>query len=313
MDLLNPYYLQIAVFALVNAIAAISVFMVLASGQMSLGSAGFMSLGAYTSAILTMNLGLPIPIAILLGGLVAALVSLIIGIPTTRLSGLYLAIATIGFSEVVRVLFLNLEITNGALGLSGIPILGQEVTNLLASWGILNTGLDYQQLQKLVQIAIVLILMIIIVWLWLNLEKSNTGRAFAAIKSDNHAAELNGINVAKYKLLSFVLSAFVAGIAGALYAHATNFINPGDFDFGLSIDNLLYVVFGGSDVIWGPILGAFILTALPEFLRFMQEYRDLIYGILLVVLMIFRTDGIITVEMTKNIKRAFSFNKKEDK
>lgn len=313
MDFLNPYYLQIAVFALVNAIAAISVFIVLASGQMSLGSAGFMSLGAYTSAILTMNLGLPMPIAILIGGLVAALVSLVIGIPTTRLSGLYLAIATIGFSEVVRVLFLNLEITNGALGLSGIPILGQDVTNLLASWGILNTGLDYQQLQKLVQIFIVLILMIIIVWLWLNLEKSNTGRAFAAIKSDNHAAELNGINVAKYKLLSFVLSAFVAGIAGALYAHATNFINPGDFDFGLSIDNLLYVVFGGSDVIWGPILGAFILTALPEFLRFMQEYRDLIYGILLVVLMIFRTDGIITVEMTKNIKRAFSFNKKEDK
>ncbi|AMB99849.1 amino acid ABC transporter [Aerococcus urinaehominis] len=302
MSFLNPYYLQVAMFALINAIAAISVFIVLQSGQVSLGSAGFMSIGAYTSAILTMNYNVPMFLSILIGAIVAAVVSLIIGVPTTKLSGLYLTIATIGFSEVVRVLFLNLEITNGALGLSGIPSLGQEVTNLLAGWGLLNTGIQYNQLQSLVQIVIVALIMAVIVYLWLNLEQSKIGRAFLAVKADNHAAELAGINVAKYKLTSFVLSAFVAGVAGALFAHATNFINPGDFDFSLSVDNLLCVVFGGSDVIWGPILGSIVLTALPEMLRFMAEWRDMIYGILLVLLLIFRTDGIITVDMVRRLR-----------
>ena len=129
MDLLNPYYLQIVMFFIINAIMGISIYFTLASGQLSLGAAGFMSVGAYVGAMLSLKAELPIVVGILVGGLVASLVAVIIGLPTTRLKGLYLAISTLGFGEVVRVIFLNLDVTNGALGLSGIPSIPQELTN----------------------------------------------------------------------------------------------------------------------------------------------------------------------------------------
>ena len=128
-EILNPYYLQIVMFFIINAIMGISIFFTLSTGQLTLGAAGFMSVGAYVGALLTLKAELPIPIAIFIGGIVAALVAVVIGLPTTRLKGLYLAIATLGFGEVVRVIFLNLEVTNGALGLSGIPAIAQELTN----------------------------------------------------------------------------------------------------------------------------------------------------------------------------------------
>lgn len=129
MDLLNPYYLQIVMFFIINAIMGISIYFTLASGQLSLGTAGFMSVGAYVGALLSLKVDMPIIVGIIVGGFVAAFVAVIIGLPTTRLKGLYLAIATLGFGEVVRVIFLNLDITNGALGLSGIPSIPQELAN----------------------------------------------------------------------------------------------------------------------------------------------------------------------------------------
>ena len=254
MELLNPYYLQIVMFFIINAIMGISIYFTLASGQLSLGAAGFMSVGAYVGAILSLKADLPIVVGIIIGGLVASLVAVIIGLPTTRLKGLYLAIATLGFGEVVRVIFLNLDITNGALGLSGIPSIPQELTNYAYEF-------DLDGLMGIDAVA------------WGN------------------------------------LIAFIAGIGGGLYAHITNFINPTDFSYHKVVQVLLFPVFGGSNVVWGSVLGSFILTLLPEVLRFLSDYRDIIYGALLVILMAVRPDGILTESMVDKISRKLGFKK----
>lgn len=310
MDIFNPYYLQIIMFFLVNALMGISIYITLSSGQLSLGAAGFMSVGAYVAALLTLKMGLPISVAVLVGGICAALVAVIIGLPTTRLQGLYLAIATLGFGEVVRVIFLNLEVTNGALGLSGIPSMAQNMTNLFYGANIDDLGgLDAQTLGNLATILILLIILAVVTLFCVRIANSRVGRAFAAIKADPHAAELMGINVVYYKMMAFVLGAFLAGIGGGLYAHITFFINPTDFSYHKVVQILLYPVFGGSNVVWGSILGSFILTLLPEVLRFMADYRDVIYGALLVLLMVVRPDGIITEDVVDRISRRMGWKK----
>lgn len=311
MDIFNPYYLQITTFILINAILGISIYITLSTGQMSLGNAGFMSLGAYASAILTMKLGVPMLIGIFAGGLLATLVALIIGMPTTRLQGLYLAIATLGFGEVVRVIALNMKITNGALGISGIPSMPISLGKILDLLGVVELfDMDFQVVGQVGMVVVLLLILACVLTFGILLERSRFGRAFAAIKADEHAAEITGINVVYYKMLSFALGAFIAGVAGALYAHATFFINPTDFSYHKVVDILLYAVFGGSNVIWGPVLGAFILTLLPEALRFMADYRQMLYGALLVLLMLFRPNGILSDEIINNIQRFFSSKKK---
>lgn len=308
MDIFNPYYLQIIMFMIVNAIMGISIYITLATGQLSLGAAGFMSVGAYVAALLTLKLSLPISLAILIGGLCAMLVAFIIGLPTTRLQGLYLAIATLGFGEVVRVIFLNLDITNGALGLSGIPSIAQEITVFFYEIGLDSIGdLDVQTLGNIGLVIILLILLGLLIFFCVRINHSRIGRAFAAIKADAHAAELMGINVVYYKMAAFMIGAFVAGVGGGLYAHITFFINPTDFSYHKVVQILLYPVFGGSNVVWGSLLGSFVLTLLPEVLRFMADYRDVIYGILLVVLMAVRPDGLITEQVVERIGRRFGW------
>ena len=310
MDLLNPYYLQIVMFFIINAIMGISIYFTLASGQLSLGAAGFMSVGAYVGAILSLKADLPIVLGIIIGGLVASLVAVIIGLPTTRLRGLYLAIATLGFGEVVRVIFLNLDITNGALGLSGIPSIPQELTNLAYELDIDGLmGIDAVAWGNLMAIIILLAILVLIIAFCVRINNSRVGRAFAAIKADDHAAELMGINVVYYKMMAFIIGAFIAGIGGGLYAHITNFINPTDFSYHKVVQILLFPVFGGSNVVWGSVLGSFILTLLPEVLRFLSDYRDIIYGALLVILMAVRPDGILTESMVDKISRKLGFKK----
>ena len=280
--------------------------MTLCTGLLSLGNAGFMSFGAYTSAILTVQYNLPMPLGILAGGVVAMIVGLIIGLPTTRLRGLYLAIATLGFGEVVRVIALNLDITHGALGFSGIPSMANSLSDLAGNMGITDAlSMDSQTMGSLLMCIVLIILTAIIVCFWNALEHSRIGRAFKAIKADEYAASLSGIHVVYYKMMAFLFSAFFAGVAGALYAHATFFISPTDFTWHKVVDALLYTVFGGSNVLWGSVLGASILTIVPESLRALAEYRDIIYGVMLVVLMDFRPDGILTVQTVKNLARRF--------
>lgn len=312
--LLNPYYLQIGMFIMINAILGVSIYLTLSTGQLSLGNAGFMSIGAYTSALLTLKAGFPVYLAIPLGGFAAAAVSAVIGFPALRLKGLYLAIATLGFGEVVRVVFLNLKITNGALGLSGIPSLGILLGKALSSAGFDQGlgGLSVQQLSNVSVLLILLILVVFLVFFSLRLSRCRVGRAFAAIKTDETAAEAMGINTTYYKLLAFLLGAFIAGVAGALAAHITFYIGPKDFDYHRTVEILLFAVLGGSNLVWGPILGATLLTMLPEVLRAASDYRMMIYGAILVTMMAFRPQGLISEETLRFWKAKLGRRKEHD-
>jgi branched-chain amino acid transport system permease protein len=299
--LLNPYYLQIAVFVFLNAILGVSIYLTLSAGQLSLGNAGFMSIGAYTAAILTVKAGLPVYLAIPMGGILASLVSIIIGFPALRLTGIYLAIATLGFGEVVRVIVLNLKITNGALGISGIPTLGNKFGKVLSSFGFSQGlgGLTLQQASNLFVLVTLILILAFLIFFGVRLNRSRVGRAFAAIKADEAAAEAMGINTTYYKLLAFALGAFIAGIAGGLSAHLTFFIGPKDFAYHRTVEILTFAVLGGSDLIIGPIIGALLLTLLPELLRSASEYRLMIYGALMVAMMAFRPQGLISEETAR--------------
>lgn len=296
--LLNQYYLQIAIFVLVNAILGVSIYMTLSTGQLSLGNAGFMSIGAYTCAILTVKAGLPVYLAIPIGGVAASFVSIIIGFPALRLKGIYLAIATLGFGEVVRVIVLNLKITNGALGISGIPTLGTKIGKVLSALGFSRGigGLTAQQTSNLLVLVVLLLVLLFLVFFCTRLNRSRVGRAFAAIKADESAAEAMGINTTYYKMLAFALGAMIAGVAGGLSAHLTFFIGPKDFAYHRTVEILSFAVLGGSDLIIGPIVGALLLTLLPELLRSASEYRLMIYGALMVAMMAFRPQGLISEE-----------------
>jgi branched-chain amino acid transport system permease protein len=260
--------LQVLVLVFINIILAISLNLVTGfTGQLSLGHAAFMGIGAYTSAILTLKASIPFLPALLLGGILAAIFGVIIGIPTLRLKGDYLAIATLGFGEILKIIELNLKITGGTVGLRGI----RQETNI---W--------------VVSVAVVITIFIIY-----RIMKSRVGRSFIAIREDEVAAEAMGIDTAKYKVLAFAVAAFFAGIAGGLFAHFYRYINPNSFGFSRSIEILSMVVLGGMGKISGSIVGAAVLTAAPELLRSISAYRQLIYGILLVVMMIVRPEGIL--------------------
>lgn len=306
--LLNQYYLQMTMFIIINAILGVSMYLTMSTGQLSLGAAGFMSIGAYVSALLTMKAGLPLYLAVPVGGVGACLLALIIGIPTTRLKGIYLAIATLGLGEVVRVIMLNLKITNGALGLSGIPSMSIMLSKVLTAVGLGSgvAGISVRQLGTLSSILLLALLLAFLVFFSVRLNNSRWGRAFAAIKADEYAAEVSGVNIRYYKLMAFIIGAFVAGVAGGLAAHITFFIGPKDFAYHRAVEILLFAVLGGSDTVWGPLLGSFILTLLPEALRFATEYRSMIYGAILVIMMAFRPQGLISEETIRYWKDRLS-------
>jgi branched-chain amino acid transport system permease protein len=229
-----------------------------------------MSVGAFTGALLTIKTGMPFYLTILLSGLITAAVAAAIGWPILRLTGDYLAICTLGFAEIVKVVFLNLDITNRALGLT-VPTPQTELSMPVT----------------------VLIVVILVIIASAFIENSRFGRALKAIRDDEIAAESMGINIARYKVQSFAVSAFMAGIGGCLYAHFLGYINPSDFGFLKSIDMLSMIVLGGLGSIPGAVFGASLLSAAPEFLRFMSQYRMLVYGALLVFLMVFRPNGLL--------------------
>ena len=303
--LINPYYMQIFIFILINAMLALSMYLPLSTGQLSLGAAGFMSIGAYTSAILTLKFQMPIPIGVIAAGIMAGGVGILIGIPALRLSGVYLAICTLGFGEMVRVVFNNLEITNGALGLSGIPQIGQSIAKIVSGIGIQpkTLGLTPPQFSSLVTIIVLLILLILIFLFIYRQGSSRVGRAFEAIRADESASQAMGINITHYKVVAFAQGAVIAGIAGALFGHVTFFISPVDFDYHKTVEILIFTVLGGSEVIWGPILGSTLLTLLPEALRFASDYRMMIYGFILILMMIFRPQGFLDANLIRNLSQ----------
>ena len=283
--LIDPYYLDVLTVIGINVILAVSLNLVNGyTGQFSLGHAGFMSVGAYLSAAVSLFLGprllgdSPSPFlqgifflgALLVGGLAAALAGLVVGIPSLRLRGDYLAIVTLAFGEIIRVIFQNVDALGGALGLNGIP----PYTTIF--WVLAFAALTVFTVSCLVH--------------------STYGRGFLAVHDDEIAAAAVGLNPTRYKIVAFVVSAFFAGIAGGLYGHFRLTITPSGFDFTKSIEIVVMVILGGMGNTPGVILAAILLTLLPEVLRPIAEYRMILYSLLLIVLMIVRPEGLFRLK-----------------
>jgi len=250
------------------------------TGQISLGQAGFMAIGAYVSAVCTVKWGIPYVPAVLIGGIFAGIVGLILGLPALRIKGIYLLLLTLGFGEIVRVVAINLEYTGAAEGFPGIP---------------------YQKHTLLYAYGMVFILIIF----FSRLRRSRMGRAFQAVGSDENAAEIIGVNIVSAKLLAFSVGAFMAGIGGGIFAHYQEYVEPLMFDIMHAIEFLIFAIFGGIQIFWGPIFGALALTFIPEFLRAIQEWRMELYGALLIVMMIVRPQGVIGLDTVRALDRLF--------
>jgi branched-chain amino acid transport system permease protein len=273
-DFFQAYSTTIALIG-INALLALSVWVTLYAGQLTLGNAAFMGLAAYASALLTLRLHLPFLPALIAGALFSGVLAVPLGIPVLRLRGVYLAIATIGFGEMVRVMLLALPITGRGLGLNGIPA---------------KTELWHVYLS-----------LAICAYLLTRVQGSTVGRAWAAIREDELAAASQGIAVRRYKLAAFVVGAVLAGWAGGLSAHLNYSLEPGEFGFTKAVEILVFAIVGGVPNVLGPILGATLLTALPELLRFLRDYRDFLNGAILIVVIIYLPRGLVTVTDLRQI------------
>ncbi|MGE0830271.1 MAG: branched-chain amino acid ABC transporter permease [Hyphomonadaceae bacterium] len=250
-----------------NVLLALSIYLTLSCGLLTVANAAFMGIGAYTASLLTLRSELPFLIAVTGGALAPTLVALVIGRPTLRLAGVYLAMATLAFGEVVRIFILNAEdLTGGALGLNGIPQSTHGCHVALA-----------------VGVAL---------YVLLRLARSRVGRTMTAICQDETATELMGINVRAYKLFTFVAGAALAGLAGALNAHFTFFISPNEYGFERGVEILAMGVLGGTGSPWGAVIGGVLITLLPELLRGLGHYRPLINGLILVLIILYSPKGI---------------------
>lgn len=265
----SRHYQSLLVPVGVNVILAVSLSLIVGFlGELTLGHAGFMSVGAYAGCLFTVYCNLPsyieLPIALIIGGLVAAVFGVIIGIPALRLKGDYLAIVTLAFGEIIRSIITNLGFTGGAAGLKGI----EKSSNY-----------------TIVYICVILTILVIS-----NLVKSRHGRAICSIRDNIIAAESIGINVVYYKLMAFVVSAFFAGAAGVLYGHNLGILKADTFDFNKSIEILVIVVLGGMGSIPGSIVAAIVITLLPEVLRGLADYRLLMYAVVLITMMLLNSN-----------------------
>lgn len=253
----------------INAILALSLYLTLSAGQLSLGNAAFAGLGAYTAGILTTQYGAPFLVSLAAGTLAAGVIGVLLGLPVLRLQGVFLAIATLGFGEVVRIAVINAPLTGGAQGLSIPPV--------TQTW----------------MIYLVLAAAGYFVW---RLSQSKAGWAFESIREDETAAAAMGINTTYYKTLAFTLGALIAGLAGAMYAHLNYLITPGEFGFAAAVDLLVFCIVGGTRVWYGPILGAALLTALPEVLRAVGvtagPVRLFVNGLVLLLVILFLPNGL---------------------
>jgi branched-chain amino acid transport system permease protein len=268
----NNFMITIINLLFINSLAAMGLNLIMGyAGQLSIGHAAFMSVGAYTSAILVMKLSFPLPLAMLMAILVSAILSLALGGPSLRLSGFYLAIVTMGFVVAVEQLIGYFDnFTGGHIGIRGIPSFGSDAFNYYVSLFVFIAGLYITQ----------------------KLVSGRTGRAFRAIRENEIAAQSMGVNVTRYKILNFAVGSMFAGIAGSLYAHTIGYISPSDFGLSKSLDLLAMVIIGGAGTIVGPVLGAFIYTVLPFFFSRTQFSLSIIFGVLLIVVVLFMPRGL---------------------
>jgi len=276
----NNYHFMVLNVAALNILVAVGLNLLIGyAGQISLGHAAFFGLGAYFSAILTTTYGSPIWPTILLAVVITGMLALAIGIPTLRLEGHYLVMATLGFNVIVYLVMIQLEpVTGGPSGFSGIP-------RLQVAGYIFDSDRKIYFLLWAVSVGSLL--------LSLNLIHSRAGRAMAALSQNEIAARCAGIDTERYKIKIFVLSAVLASLAGSLYAHYLTFISPGTFSFFYSLQVVTMVLVGGIGSIWGSLFGALLLTILPEALQEVKEYNVLVYGLILMGVLVFFPQGLV--------------------
>ena len=305
--LIDNYTQSILIFTGINVIAAFSFFAPFKTGQVSLGQAGFMAIGAYASAVLTQKFGFPFALSLPAAALIAGFIGVVVGFPALRIKGIYLLLLTLGFGEIVSVIALSWDYIGGAQGYRNIPFNPRTLGYVLG-------------------VVVVLILF------FGRLERASLGRAMDSIHQDETAAEVMGIDVVRIKLLAFGLGAAIAGLAGALYAHHATYIDSTTFNVMMGVEILTFVVVGGGSTYWGPVVGAVALSLLPEFLRTLREWLELVpvsatnffpmnrvydflhefldfenakrlivYGIVLMVMMIVRPDGLLTRDSLRRL------------
>ena len=265
--MIDAYFENIIFLICINLIFAASLHLIIGiTGQFSIGHAGFISIGAYVSAVLTMKMGLPFLVAVLAGGLAAGLAGIFIGVPSFRLKGDYLAIATLGFGEIIRIILLNIDAVGGAAGM------------------LVQRQTDWTTLYVALMLAILIIN---------NFTRSTHGRACIALREDEIAADAMGINTTYYKVIAFVIGSFFAGIGGALYAHNFYIIQPQTFGFLKSFDILIFVVLGGLGSLTGTVIATLFLTIVSSYLQDYPETRMILYSAILIITMIFRPQGLM--------------------
>lgn len=260
----------------IGVLGGLSVYVILAVGQLSLGNAAFMAIGAYVASMLTVWSGWPLALALAAGSLASGFVGLLIGFPALRLRGIYLAVATLGFGEMTRSFFLYFEPTGAASGFRGMQYVS-TVTIWLWTAGVLA--------------------------FLLALERSRLWLEFRAVRDDETAAEMSGLDTTRLKLLAFSISAMIGGIAGGLFAHHHIFIEPGNFGFEHSVDLVLIAILGGSEVALGAVAGSLILNLLPEALRFVGNWRLAAFGALLVLILLVRRQGLLDRSLYRMLGR----------
>ena len=265
--IIGPFWELNIILICINIILAVSLNLINGyTGQFSIGHAGFMAVGAYTSAVITVKLGLSFELGLVVATLSAGLLGFLIGLPTLRLNGDYLAIATLGLGEIIRICILNIDYVGGASGLMGIP--------------------------RMTTFAYVFWIMVAIIFFIKNFKNSAPGRCCLAIRENEIAADTMGINTTKYKVLAFTLGASFAGTAGALFSHYFFLAHPASFTFMRSFDILTMVVLGGLGSMIGSITGAILLTFISAFLSDFPEWRMIIYSVTMIILMLRRPQGL---------------------
>ena len=265
--IIGPFWELNIILICINIILAVSLNLINGyTGQFSIGHAGFMAVGAYTSAVITVKLGLPYELGLVVATISAGVLGFLIGLPTLRLNGDYLAIATLGLGEIIRICILNIDYVGGASGLMGIP--------------------------RLTTFAYVFWIMIAVIFFIKNFKNSAPGRCCLAIRENEIAADTMGINTTKYKVLAFTSGASFAGTAGALFSHYFFLAHPASFTFMRSFDILTMVVLGGLGSMTGSITSAILLTFISAFLSDFPEWRMIIYSVTMIILMLYRPQGL---------------------
>ncbi|MCE1165446.1 MAG: branched-chain amino acid ABC transporter permease [Bacteroidetes bacterium] len=317
-DSIDPYYYTILIYIGINIILASSLNLINGfTGQFSLGHAGFMAIGGYLSIALATYFGpffqstfgtgdfgqnMTFVILMIISGIAAALVGLLVGVPSLRLKGDYLAIVTLGFSEIIRVLIQGMDVIGASQGYRGVYIYDNGVKSLQMIEGAQN-GFMFYGVPKYTNFFWVFFIAAFLIYFIYNLINSTYGRGFIAVKDDEVAAESMGINTTKFKVTAFVSGAFFAGIAGSLYGHFNLYLNPEDFNFLKSVEIVVMVILGGMGSIPGVIIAAAILTILPEMLRGISEYRMVVYALLLIIIMLTRPQGLFGVKLNVSKKK----------